>query len=268
MYLRKIFLAALMASTLLSGISYAADDAEPIAVVNGNPISKAIFDAYAEQRQAQVGDISTPQVRDSLINEMVIQELLVQEAKKQNLDQDPALALQKEMVGRSLLATAALREAMSERAPTDADIQKEYEKAAGNLVKQEYKARHILVESEEQAKAITAEIKAGGDFAELAKTHSTDQGSSGNGGDLGWFSADVMVPPFSEAVTKLEKGAQTEAPVQTQFGWHIIQLDDVRSGNPPSLEQLRPQINQMLQARIFNEYVEGLRAQAAIEIIK
>ena len=256
-----------LASTLLmSGISQAEDAADPVAVVNGEPISKALFDAYAQQRQAQVGDISSPEVRKSLVDEMVVQELLVQEAKKQNLDENPEIALQKAMVDRSLLATAAVREYMSERAPTEEDIQQEYEKAVGTLSKKEYKARHILVDSEDKAKDIIGKLQAGGDFAELATANSSDQGSAANGGDLGWFSSDVMVKPFSEAVSEMDKGTITETPVQTQFGWHVIQLEDVRDAAPPPIEQLRPQLNQMLQAKIFNEYLEGLRSGAEIEI--
>ena len=256
-----------LASTLfVCGLTLADEAADPIAVVNGEPISKALFDAYAEQRQAQVGDISSPEVRKSLIDEMVIQELLVQEAKKQNLAENPEFALQKAMVDRSLLATAAVREFMSERAPSEEDIQQEYENAVGALAKKEYKARHILVDSEDKAKEIINDLQNGGDFAELATANSSDQGSAAKGGDLGWFSSDVMVEPFSKAVSEMEKGTITETPVQTQFGWHVIQLDDARDAAPPPIEQLRPQLNQQLQARIFNDYLEGLRSGAEIEI--
>ena len=256
-----------LASTLfISGLTRADETVDPVAVVNGEPISKALFDAYAEQRQAQVGDISSPEVRESLIDEMVIQELLVQEAKKQNLDESPEIALQKAMVDRSLLATAVVREFMSERAPSEEAIQQEYDKAVGALAKKEYKARHILVDSEDKAKEIITDLQGGGDFAELATANSSDQGSATNGGDLGWFSSDVMVEPFSEAVSGMEKGTITDTPVQTQFGWHVIQLDDVRAAAPPPIEQLRPQLNQMLQAKIFNDYLEGLRSGAEIEI--
>jgi peptidyl-prolyl cis-trans isomerase C len=129
----------------------------------------------------------------------------------------------------------------------------------------EYKARHILVDSEDKAKELIKQIKNGADFSELAKAHSSDSSAS-KGGELDWFTTDLMVEPFGEAVVKLEKGKFTEEPVKTQFGWHIIILDDVRNAPVPSLEEMQPQITQKLQSRLINEYIDKLRSAAKVEI--
>lgn len=265
---RKLTLAVVgLTSTLLLGSTFAAhaQDADPVAVVNGQPIPQSLLTAYAEQRQAQVGDTSTPEARKNLIDELIIQELLVQQAKEEKLDQDPAVIGQIDMLERNLLATAAARKIIEAQTPSDEDVAKEYEQIASHLGKQEYQARHILVSTEDEAKKVIEELNAGKDFAELAKEHSKDQGSAQQGGDLGWFTPEVMVPPFSEAVTKLEKGQTTQTPVQTQFGFHVIRLDDTRKSEPPKLEEIRPQLVQQLQAQKFNKYLEDLRAKANIE---
>lgn len=238
---------------------------DPVAVVNGEPIPKSLYQTYAEQRQAQLGGTDSPEVRKTLIDELVIQELLVQEAKEQNLDEDPQVVSQMEMARRNLLATAVVRKLVSEQAPTEEAIKEEYKGLMTATPDKEYKARHILVDSEEKAKNIIEELQQGTDFSELAKTHSTDN-SGAEGGDLGWFTPDMMVPPFSQAATQLEKGEYTEQPVQTPFGWHVIKLDDVRDATPPSLEEMRPQLTQMLQGRMINDYLEQLREQAEVEI--
>jgi peptidyl-prolyl cis-trans isomerase C len=238
---------------------------DPVAVVNGVPISKAAYEVYAQQRQNQRGGADTAEGRKALTDELVIQELLVQEADKQKLDKDPQFLQQLEMVKRNLLATAVVRKVLSEKPIIEEAIKKEYETATAAMAKKEYKARHILVDTEDKAKEIVKEIKTGKDFSELAKAKSSDS-SGANGGDLGWFSADMMVQPFGEAVSKLEKGKFSETPVQTQFGWHVIILDDVRDATPPALDELRPQISQMLQGRVLNDYLEKLRAGAKVDI--
>jgi len=144
-------------------------------------------------------------------------------------------------------------------------IQKEYETAIAAMKGKEYKASHILVDSEDKAKEVIAELKKGGNFAELAKEKSSDS-SAANGGDLGWFTPSMMVPPFAQAVAKMEKGKFSEEPVQTPFGWHVILLEDSRAATPPSLTELKPQIQQMLQSKMVNDYLEKLRSGAKIEV--
>lgn len=237
---------------------------DPVAMVNGQPISKALFEIYAQQRQRQMGDIDSPEARKALIDELVIQELLVQKAEEQNLAQDPETAMQLELIRRNLLATAALRRQLQEQPPGEEAVKEVYQEATAKQEK-EYKASHILVESEEKAKEIIEQLNKDADFAELAKKHSKDT-SAEHGGDLGWFTAEVMVQPFSETVTKLEKDEFTKQPVQTQFGWHVIKLEDIRDATPPSIDELRPQIVQRLQSQMINDYLEKLREQAKVEI--
>lgn len=237
---------------------------DPVAVVNGQPITKELFSIYAQQRQRQMGDIESPEARKSLVDELVIQELLIQKAEEQNLAQNPEVAMQLELIRRNLLATAALRSQLQDQTPSEESIKEVYQEMT-TAQKEEYKASHILVETEEKAKEIIEKLNKEGDFAELAKEHSKDT-SAVQGGDLGWFSPEGMVKPFSEAVTKLEEGEYTKQPVQTQFGWHVIKLEDRREATPPSIEELRPQIVQRLQSQMINDYLEKLREQAKVEI--
>ncbi|MGB5065398.1 MAG: peptidylprolyl isomerase, partial [Candidatus Competibacter sp.] len=237
---------------------------DPVAVVNGKTISKAAFEQYAQQLRGKA-KVDSPDASKSLIDQLVMEELLVQQAHKQKLEDDPQIKQQLEMIQRSLLASTVVRRMLSENAPSEDAIKKEYETAVAAMKGKEYKASHILVDSEDKAKEIIAELKKGGKFAELAKAKSSDS-SAANGGDLGWFTPSMMVPPFAQAVAKMEKGKYSEEPVQTPFGWHVIMLEDVRDAKPPTLDELRPQIAQMLQSRMVNDYLEKLRAGAKIEI--
>ena len=280
-------LLALSSALLLSGAARAAEDKkpepaaaapvapaaaqpaaftvpDPVAVVNGKPISKASFEQYVQQLRGRT-KVDSAEASKSLIDQLVLEELLVQEADKQKLAEDPEIKQQLAMVQRSLLASSVVRRMLSEKAPSEETIKKEYETATAAMKGKEYKASHILVDSEDKAKEVISELKKGGNFAELAKTKSSDS-SAGSGGDLGWFTPSMMVPPFAQAVAKMEKGKFSEQPVQTSFGWHVILLEDVRDATPPSLEELKPQITQMLQSRMVNDYLEKLKSGAKIEV--
>ncbi len=237
---------------------------DPVAVVNGKPITKAAFDQYAQQLRGRA-KVDSAEASKSLVDQLVMEELLVQEAGKQKLADDPQFKQQMEMVQRNLLASTMVRRMLSANAPSEEAIKKEYDTAVAAMKGKEYKASHILVDSEDKAKEVIAELKKGGNFAELAKAKSSDS-SAANGGDLGWFTSSMMVPPFSEAVAKLEKGKTSEQPVQTPFGWHVILLEDTRDATPPSMEELKPQIAQMLQSRMVNDYLEKLKSGAKIEV--
>jgi len=237
---------------------------DPVAVVNGTPVPKATFDQYAQQLRGRTR-VDSPEASKALIDQLVVEELLVQEAEKQKLADDPQVKQQLDMIKRNLLASSVVRKMASVNGPSEEAIKKEYETAVAAMKGKEYKASHILVDSEDKAKEIIAELTKGGNFAELAKTKSSDS-SAAKGGDLGWFTPSMMVPPFAQAVAKMEKGKYSEQPVQTPFGWHVILLEDVRDATPPSLEELRPQIAQMLQSRVVNDYLEKLRAGAKIEV--
>ncbi len=246
------------------GTDTVAEIPDPVAEVNGKPIPKALYEAYAEQRQRQMGDVNAPEARKTLTDEMVAQELLIQDAEKSDLEDDPEVAVQLEMARRNVLATAAVRDYLQANEPSQEEIDQEYKTISASMTGKEYKARHILVASEDEANALIKKLDEGADFSELATENSTDSSAS-SGGDLGWFTLDVMVKPFGDAAAKLETGKYTGTPVQTQFGWHIIMLDDVRDATPPSLEELRPRIMQMIQSRIINDYLQSLRENAKIE---
>lgn len=238
---------------------------DPIAVVNGTPIPKASFDQYVERMSGRI-KADTPESSKALVDQLVMEELLVQEAAKQKLAEDAEVKQQLAMVERSVLASTVVRRAMSDYKPTEEAIKKEYETAIAALKGKEYKAAHILVDSEDKAKEIIVALKKDpSKFADLAKEKSSD-GSAANGGDLGWFTPNMMVPPFSQAVLKMEKGKFSDAPVQTPFGWHVILLEDIRDATPPSLEELKPQIQQMLQSKSINDYLEKLKAGAKVEV--
>ena len=239
---------------------------DPVADVNDKPIPRALYEAYAEQRQRQMGDVNSPEARKTLTDEMVAQELLIQDAEKSTLEDNPEVAVQLEMARRNVLATAAVRDYLQANEPSQEEIDQEYKTISANMAGKEYKARHILVASEDEASALIEKLDDGANFSELATENSTDSSAS-SGGDLGWFTLDVMVKPFGDAAAKLETGKYTGTPVQTQFGWHIIMLDDVRDATPPSLEELRPRIMQMIQSRIINDYLQSLREKAKIEIM-
>ena len=237
---------------------------DPVAVVNGTPITKAEFDQYAQQLRGKA-KVDSAEASKSLVDQLVMEELLVQEAGKQKLAEDPQIKQQLEMVQRNLLASTVVRRMLSANAPSEEAIKKEYDTAVAAMKGKEYKASHILVDSEDKAKEVIAELKKGGNFAELAKTKSSDS-SAANGGDLGWFTPSMMVPPFAEAVAKMEKGKTSEQPVQTPFGWHVILLEDIRDATPPSMDELKPQITQMLQSKMVNDYLEKLKSGAKIEV--
>jgi peptidyl-prolyl cis-trans isomerase C len=243
---------------------------DPVATVNDQPISKAFFEAYAAQRQAQLqgkgGDPNSPEARNALTNELVNQALLMQEAEKQKLDSDPQFTLQMEMIRRNMLASAAIRKLIMENAPSEEAIQQEYEQIiAAQEGKKEYKARHILVDSQEQASSIIENLNEGGDFAALAAEYSSDS-TKAKGGELGWVGSDVVPPDFTAALAGLEKGKYTEQPVQTSYGWHVIMLEDSRDVTPPALEEMRPQLTQQVQGRMLNDYLAKLRQEAEVDI--
>ncbi len=238
------------------------DDA--IAVVNGTFISKkALADLEKEVSQRSRGQ-NFP--KEKLIEELVQRELLLQEATNKQLDKTTEFTDRLATIKDSLLSQSAIQNHMKSNPVTDEELKVEYdEKMAKTGI--EYKARHILVKTEEESKKIIAELDKGADFAELAKKKST--GPSGpKGGDLGWFTADRMVPPFSEAVIALEKNKYTPEAVKTQFGWHVIKREDSRAQTPPPFESVKEQFRSTLQRNKMQDYMENLRKQAKVEIFE
>jgi len=241
------------------------DKADAVASVNGKYIAKSTL----EQLESEISQRSQGQTfpKEKLIEELIQRELLVQEGLKKQLDKSPEVLARIEDVKRSLVSQAALQDYLKTNPVTDADIKAEYDTKVAAENGTEFKARHILVKAEAEAKKIIAELDKGADFAKLANKNSLDAKESQNGGDLGWFVASQMVAPFSEAVAKLEKGKYTKEPVQTQFGWHIILREDSRALTPPPLEAVKEQLQPYLQRQKVQTFIEGLRKQAQVEVL-
>jgi len=239
------------------------DDSPVMASVNGTPITENMFVLYQKQRQSRRPNDVANQNPRAVLEEIINLELARQNGEQQGVDKDTEIMLQIDQQRRAVIATAAIQKELETNPITDEELKKIYDDNVGGG--NEYKARHILVKEEEEAKKLIAELDGGADFSELAKQHST--GPTGkNGGDLGWFSAQQMVEPFSEAVAAMEKGSYTKEPVQTQFGWHVIMLDDTRETTPPSFDQLKPQLQMLAQNQRVQEYLTKLRDSATIEI--
>ncbi|MDP3760377.1 MAG: peptidylprolyl isomerase [Ramlibacter sp.] len=258
----KQFLLSALAAAIL-GLALPAF-AQNVAIVNGKAVPKARVDALAAQL-AKSGRPVTPELQGQLKDEVIAREIFMQEAQKRGLDASDDFKNQMELARQTLLIRELFADYQKANPVTDADIKAEYDKFAAANGGKEYRARHILVEKEDEAKAIIASLKKGGKFDEIAKKQSKDPGSGANGGDLDWANAASYVPEFSGALTKLNKGQLTQEPVKSQFGYHVIRLDDVREAQLPKLEEVKPQIAQQLQQQRLAKFQEDLRGKAKIE---
>ncbi len=237
------------------------------ATVNGTPIYQSRVDMVLKQRTSQ-GQPDSPEMHKAIIDNLALQSLISEEAIKKGLDKTPEVLSQIEITKQSILANAFVQDYLKTNVATDDMIKAEYEKQKAQKAGNEYKARHILVATEAEAKEIIVKLKKDlSAFAALAKEKSKDPGSKVNGGDLGWFSPQGMVPEFGAAVAKLEKGKFTEEPVKSQFGYHIIVLDDVRPIQAPPLEQVKDQLKQMVQQQNVKKFIDDTKAKAKIEIV-
>ncbi|MBI5785001.1 MAG: peptidylprolyl isomerase [Rhodocyclales bacterium] len=257
--------ATLLAAALiaLTSAAQAAPPAKQVATVNGKPIPQTRFDTIINSQMAQ-GQPDTPQLRDAVKERLIRIELLAQEAEKKGMDKKPAVAAQIAMTRQDVLIGAYLQDYVKAHPVTDDMVKAEYENLRKTLGEKEYKARHILVESEDEAKAIIGKLKAGEKFEELAK-QSKDPGSKERGGDLGWSNKASYVKPFSDAMSALEKGKTTETPVKSDFGYHVIQLEDVRDMKAPALDEIKPQLTQRLQQQMIEKHINDLRAKAKVQ---
>ena len=204
-------------------------------------------------------------MQGQLREEVVAREVFMQEAQKQGLDATEDFKNQLELARQAILIRALFENHRKTSPVSDADVKAEYDKFVAANGGKEYKARHILVETEDQAKKIMADLKKGAKFEDIAKKQSKDPGSGANGGDLDWANPSSFVPEFSEAMIKLKKGETTATPVKTQFGYHIIRVDDIRQAQLPKMEEVQPQITQQLQQQRLQKYQEELRAKAKVE---
>jgi peptidyl-prolyl cis-trans isomerase C len=238
--------------------------AQNIATVNGKPIPAAKVDQVVKQVVAQGKATDSPQLREAIKKDLIGREVLIQEADKQGIGARPDVKNAIDNARQSIIINAMLADYVKKNPVKDADIKAEYDKVKAQSGDKEYHARHILVATEDEAKQIIAKLKGGAKFEELAK-QSKDPGSAQNGGDLDWASPANFVPEFSKAMTSLQKGAITETPVKSQFGYHVIKLEDVRPTKFPSLEEVKQQVTEQLQQRKLAAYRAELMKKAKIQ---
>ena len=236
--------------------------AQNIAVVNGKAVPKARVDALLAQATRQGGQARTPELEQQVRDEVVLREMFMQEAERRGMAGSADYKLQMELARQTILIRELFSEYQKKNPVTDAEVQAEYDKFKGQSGGTEYRARHILVEKEDEAKALIAQIKGGAKFEELAKKNSKDPGSGENGGDLDFAAPASYVPEFSQAMVKLKKGEMTETPVKSQFGFHIIRLDDTREAKFPPLEEVKGQIQQRLGQQKMTKFRDDIRAKA------
>ncbi len=261
--MKKHFLMATAVAGLLA-LSAQGVLAQNVAIVNGKAVPKARVDALAQQ-VAKSGKPVTPEMEGQLKEEVIAREIFIQEAEKQGLATSDDYKVQMELARQTILIRALFADYQQKNPVTDADLKAEYDKFAAANGGKEYKARHILVEKEAEATAIIASLKKGGKFDVIAKKQSKDPGSGAKGGDLDWANPSNYVAEFTEALVKLKKGQTTDTPVKSQFGYHVIRLDDIRDAQLPSFEDVKPQIAQQMQQQKLGAFQDDLRQKAKIE---
>jgi peptidyl-prolyl cis-trans isomerase C len=240
----------------------ARSSAKPV-TVNGKPIPKSRLDFIVKQRAAQ-GQPDSEQARKAILDNLITQEVVAQEADRRGLAKSADVRTQLDLLRQQVLVQAVVQDHLKTHPIKDEQMLEEYNKAKASRGDKEYKARHILVDKDTEANEIIVQLKKGSKFEDLAK-QSKDPGSKEKGGDLDWNPPSTFVKPFAEALAKLEKGKYTEAPVQTQFGWHVIQLDDVRSAQFPALDTIKQQMISRMQEQEVQRFVGELRSKAKIQ---
>jgi peptidyl-prolyl cis-trans isomerase C len=236
----------------------AAIHAEPVKTVNGVAIDSAVLDVYMQNRLNKPMDQATAEEREALIAELTDIYLLSTQDSAEGLEDDPKVAAQIELQTRGVLAQAVATKFFSENTVSEEEVLAEYSEQVKLAPPLQYKARHILVPTQGVATDVIKQLDEGADFEELAKEKSTGP-SAPNGGDLGWFAPNQMVAEFSDSVAALEDGAYTKAPVQTEFGWHVILREDSRESEAPPLDSVREAVTQSVQQKKFQAHLETLR---------
>ena len=235
--------------------------AQNVAIVNGKPVPKSRLDLLLNQA-SRGGQQRTPELEQRAREEVVLREIFSQEAEKRGIPATAEYRAQLELIRQTVLIRELFEEFKKKNPVTDAEARAEYDKFKAQSSGTEYRARHILVENEDEAKKLITQIKGGAKFEDLAKKNSKDTGSGENGGDLDFAKPDSYVPEFSKALTSLKKGEMTDTPVKTQFGYHIIRLEDVREAQFPAFDSVKPQIEQRLAQMKLQKYQEDLRKAA------
>jgi peptidyl-prolyl cis-trans isomerase C len=250
-----------LAATALTLVLPVAVLAQNVAVVNGKPVPKARVDALIAQVTKQ-GQPLTPELEEQAKQEVVLREIFMQEAVKRGIPASPDYQQQMEFARQQIMIRELFEDYKKKNPVTEAEERAEYEKLKAQSSGTEYHVRHILVEKEDDAKALIKQINGGAKFEDVAKKNSKDTGSAENGGDLDWASPQSYVPEFSQAMMKLKKGEMTDTPVKSQFGYHIIRLEDTREAKFPSFEEVKPQLDQRLTQIKLAKYRDELKNKA------
>ena len=253
--------AAFAVALLLAGAAHA----QNVAIVNGKAVPKSRVDTIVERFKAQAaqqGRPIPPELEERAREQVVISEIFAQEAERRGMQGSSEYRAQLEVARQQILIQSLFNDFRKKNPVTDAEAKGEYDKFKAQAAGTEYRARHILVEKEDEARALLVQLKGGAKFDDLAKKHSKDTGSAKNGGDLDFAKPDSYVPEFGQAMASLKKGEMTTDPVKTQFGFHIIKLDDTREAQFPPFEEVKPQVVQRLEQQKLQNYQETLRKQA------
>lgn len=251
-------LAAIAVALVFAG----AAQAQNVAIVNGKPVPKARVDTLMVQATRGGQQPVTPEVEARVREEVVLREIFAQEAEKRGIAAGADYRSQLELARQTILIRELFNDYRKKNPVTDGEAQAEYDKFKAQAAGTEYRARHILVEKEDEAKSLLTQLKGGAKFDELAKKHSKDTGSAKNGGDLDFAKPETYVPEFGQAMAALKKGEMTTDPVKSQFGFHIIKLEDTREAQFPPFEEVKPQVVQRLEQQKLQTYQETLRKQA------
>ncbi|MFZ0497732.1 MAG: peptidylprolyl isomerase [Steroidobacteraceae bacterium] len=251
-------------SSAASQSSPAATSSPTVATVDGTPISRDLYEFYIKGVTGKTSSDLSPEQRSQALDNLIRAQLIAHEAMQEGLDKQPDTAQLMRMERLNILEQALSQKFLAGKAPTDDQLKAEYDAEVAKMPSTEYHARHILVATQPFADKIIQRLKAGEKFEDLAKAESMDS-SKTNGGDLGWFTLDHMVKPFADAVSGLKVGQYTVVPVQTQYGWHVIQLLGTRPVSPPPFDQVKQRLGQVVEAKQFRNYTDGLLKQAQVE---
>lgn len=267
---RSIEIVLYLVSALLFQVSAVmAEEEKVVAVVNGDKITETMLQAYTQSRKWELSDVSSPEARERLINEMIDERLLTEDALRLGLEDDPETALRLKLGRKEILATAAVRNFLKEQGPSEEAIREEYEKTASAMAPKEYLVRHIQVDSKSLAEELIQKLENGADFDELAAKHSTSD-SAQWGGDLGWLTPNVFerylgITPHFHGQIDEENPILLPEPGKNSYGWQVVRIDDIRQGKAPSFEGAREMIVRILENRAYRNYLKQLKAQAEIE---
>ena len=264
-YIARGFASLLLGAAISASLLPLAAQAQNVAIVNGKPVPKARVDALLKQVQVQAAAQNQqlpPDLDQRVRDKVVMDEIFTQEAEKRGLAASAEYKFQMEQARQAVLTKLLTQDFAKKNAVSDDDVKSDYDKFKSQSAGTEYRARHILVEKEDDAKALIAQIKGGANFEELAKKNSKDPGSGANGGDLDFAAPGSYVPEFSQAMVKLKKGEMTQEPVKTQFGYHIIRLDDTREAQFPPFDDVKGQLKQRMEQQKLGAFVEEIRNKA------